>query len=323
MKEIKSKPFKNKVTISGEIYAKDDSINYIPFPLAGFDIRSYREQKGSDEEPIYDEIRIIRFNDETVLDDYEIGDRVLIKGEAQSRNYKTTHPLDNDLIQNAVDLYTNFFQEGELPTEKQPTSRIKQPISWDKLFEYNLIDEIPADSVIREDGTRERTEIQMYIYRVDHNGEVFKETEHTAFEVIAHEINKLDEDLDSSTGDQNYIIYHGRISRSPSFDVVEGNQFAKITVQSFVEYFQPEEKRFVFFNFFVWGKNAEIVLAELDEGDMVRLTGRIQSRSIERIIKLKKKNSAGKTKRKKITVNEITREVSIVTMAKIAQKASS
>ena len=323
MKEIKTKPFKNKVTISGEIYAKDDSINYIPFPLAGFDIRSYREQKNSDDESIYDEVRIIRFNDETVLDDYEIGDRVLIKGETQSRNYKTTHPLDNDLIQNAVDLYTNFFQEGELPTEKQPTSRIKQPISWDKLFEYNLIDEIPADSIIREDGTKERTETQMYIYRVDYNGEVFKETEHTAFEVIAHEIIKLDEPLDSSVGDQNYVIYHGRISRSPSFDVVEGNQFAKITVQSFVEYFQPEEKRFVFFNFFVWGKNAEIVLAQLNEGDMVRLTGRIQSRSIERTIKLKKKNSAGKTKRKKITVNEITREVSIVTMAKIAQKASS
>ncbi|WP_394555409.1 hypothetical protein C1N61_28150 (plasmid) [Priestia aryabhattai] len=323
VKEIKTKPFKNKVTISGEIYSKDESINYIPFPLAGFDVRSYREQKDLNEEAVFDEIRIIRFNDEDVLDSLEIGDRVLIKGEAQSRNYKTTHPLDNDLIQNAVDLYTNFFQEGELPTEKQPTSRIKQPISWDKLFEYNLIDEIPADSIIREDGQRERTDTQSYIYRVDYNGKVFKDTEHTAFEVIAHEITKLDEVLDPLSGDQNTITYHGRISRTPSFDVVEGNQFAKVTVQSFVEYFLPDEKRFVFFNFFVWGKNAEIVLAELDEGDMVRFTGRIQSRVIERTIRLKKKNAAGKTKRKKITVNEITREVSIVKMAKILSKASS
>lgn len=322
MKEIKTKPFKNKITLSGEVYSKDDFVNYIPFPLAGFDIRSYREQK-ENEEPLYDEIRIIRFNDEDILDNLEIGDRVLIKGEAQSRNFTTTHPVTDDLIQNAIDLFTNFFEEGKLPCVKQPTSRIKQPISWDMLFEHNLLEEIPADSIIREDGTRERTENQIYIYRLDDNGEVYKETEHTAYEVIAHEIIKLEEPLDTSNGDENYIIFHGRVSRNPSFDVVEGNQFAKVTVQSFVEYFLPDEKRFVFFNFFVWGKNAEIIFSELSEGDMVRFTGRIQSRVIERTLRLKKKTSSGKTKRKKITVNEITREVSIGKMAKIIQKASS
>lgn len=322
MKEIKTKPFKNKVTLSGEIYKKDEYINYIPYPLAGFDIRSYREQK-ENEEPVFDEIRIIRFNDEDVLEEFEIGDRVLITGEAQSRNYTTTHPVTDDLIQNAVDLYMNFFEENQLPCIKQPNSRIKQPINWAMLFEYNLIEEIPADSIIRENGNRERTENQIYIYRLNENGEVFKETEHTAYEVIAHDVTKLEDSLDPNSGDLNHITFHGRVTKNPTFDVVEGNQFAKIIVQSFVEYFLPEEKRFVFFNFFVWGKNAEIIFSELNEGDMVRLTGRIQSRTIERTIRLRKKNAAGKTKRKKITVNEITREVSIGKMAKIIQKASS
>lgn len=323
LKEIKTKPFKNKIVISGEIYSKDEYINYIPFPLAGLDIKSYREKKEDEEEALFDQIRIIRFNDENVLEDYEIGDRVLINGELQSRNYTTIHPVTDELIQNAVDLFMNFFEEGKLPCEKQPTSRIKQPISWEMLFHYNLIEEIPADSIIREDGSRERTESQTYIYRLDENGEVYKETEHTAFEVIAHDITKLEEPLDPLKGDENHVIFHGRASRSPSFDVIEGNQFAKITLQSFIEYFQPEEKRFVFFNFFVWGKNAEILLNEIVEGDMVRFTGRLQSRIIERTIRLKKKSSSGKTKRKKINVNEITREVSIGKMAKIIQKASS
>lgn len=317
MKEIKTKPFKNKVTISGEVYAKDDFVNYIPYPLAGFDIKTFREQK--EDEPVYDEIRVIRFNDESILDDLEIGDRVLIKGECQSRNYTNTHPLTDDLIQNAVDLYVNFFEEGQLPSLKEPTTHIKQPISWEKLFKFNLIDEIPADSIIRENGEREKNSVQNYIYRIDHNGEVYKETEHTAYEVIAHEVIKLTEPLNSIVGDENKVTYHGRISNSPTFDVINGNQFAKVTVQSFVEYFLPDEKRFVFFNFFAWGKNAEIIFSELDAGDIVRFTGRLQSSTIERTIRLKKKNSAGKTKRKKITVNEITREVSIGKMAKITQ----
>ena len=321
MKQIKAKLFKNKITISGEIYSMDDYINYIPYPLAGFNIRSYREQK-ENEELKYDEIRIIRFNDEKVLDDYKIGDRVLIEGELQSRNYTTIHPLTDDLIQNAVDLFTNFFEEGKLPCEKQPTPRIKQPICWEMLFKYNLIDEIPADSIIRENGKRERTEHQIYIYRVDDNGQVYKETEHTAYEVIAHKITKLDEPLDPKMGDENHVVFHGRVTHPPIFDIKDGNPFAKVTVQSFIDYFQPEEKRFVFFNFFVWGKNAEIIFRDLSAGDMVRFTGRLQSRTVERVIRLKKKNSAGKTKRKKITVSEITREVSITTMAKIISKAS-
>lgn len=321
MKEIQTKPFKNKVTLSGEVYSKDDYTNYIPYPLAGFNIYSYREQK-ENEEPTYDEIRIIKFNDEEILEQINIGDRVFIKGEAQSRNYTNTHPLTDDLIQNAVDMYRDFFEEGQLPCKEQPTTRIKQPISWDLLFHYNLIDGIPADSIIRENGERERTETQMYVYRVDANGEVFKETEHTAYEVIAHEVTILSEELDPSVGDENHITFHGRISRNPIFDVIDGNQFAKLTVQSYVEYFQPEEKRFVFFNFFVWGNNAEIIFSELSEGDMVRFTGRIQSRTIERILRLKKKTASGKTKRKKITINEITREVSIEKMAKIVKKTS-
>lgn len=351
MKEIKAKPFKNKITITGEIYKMDEYINYIPYPLVGFDIRSHRPSKGTpidvnptesskaNELPLtlenendsadttnnqnFDEIRIIRFHDETLLDDYQIGDRVRIKGELQSRNYATLHPLTDDLIQNAVELYTNFFEEGALPCEKQPTSRIKQPILWEKLFQYNLIDEIPADSLIREDGLKEKTETQIYTYKVDENGEVTKETENTAFEVIAHTVEKLNEPLDLEQGDENHVVYHGRVSRSPVFDIIDTTPFSKLTVQSFVNYFQPEEKRFVFFNFFVWGKNAEIILNDLEIGDMVRFTGRLQSKVIERTLRLKKKNAAGKTKRKKITINESVREVSIEKMAKISQKASS
>lgn len=354
MKTIKTKPFKNKVTLTGEIYKMDEYINYIPYPLVGFDIRSFRPTKEDsalleqqdnitlDELPLaqagaidpeieqektnsqaYDEIRIIRFHDETLLDDYEIGDRVRIQGELQSRNYATLHPLTDDLIQNAVELYTNFFEEGLLPCEKQPTSRIKQPILWEKLFQYNLIDEIPADSLIRKDGTKEKTETQIYTYKVDENGEVTKETENTAFEVIAHTVEKLDESLDVVKGDENHVVYHGRVSRSPLFDIIDANPFAKLTVQSFVNYFQPDEKRFVFFNFFVWGKNAEIILNNLEIGDMVRFTGRLQSKVIERTLRLKKKNAAGKTKRKKVVINESVREVSIEKMAKIIQKASS
>ncbi|MED2737498.1 single-stranded DNA-binding protein [Bacillus toyonensis] len=320
MKTINTKPFKNKIALSGEIVAMDDMIRYIPIPLAGFDIHCYREQKNN-EDPNFDHIRVITFDNETVLDDFEIGNRVLIKGELQSRNHTTTHPITDELIQNGVELYTSMFGDG-LPAEIQPTSRIRQPLSWDMLLKHHLITEIPADSMIRENGVKEKNEIQCYVYRIDHNGEVYKEMEHTAFEVIAHEITKLEEPLNPLEGDVNHVVFHGRVSRPPIFDIIEGNPFAKVTLQSFVEYFQPDEKRFVFFNFFVWGKNAEILLSDLAEGDQVRFTGRIQSKEIERVLRLKKKNSAGKTKRKKIPIIEITREVSVGKMAKIIQKTS-
>lgn len=316
MKEIKLPPYGNKVTLSGEVYAKDEFVNYIPYPLFGFEIKSFRPNKKNLPTPRFDEIRVIVIKDEQKFDVIEVGKLVSIDGEMQSRNFLTEHELIDESIQTAVEMYMNFYKVGEYPTSTAPTDYIMQAIEWDKLLEYDLLEEIPHDSVLREGNVRERDEVQMYLYKVDINGEVHKYTEHTTHEVIAHKITVLEEPLDPIVGDKNEVVYQGRVSRAPFLDVVNGVQFSKFSLQSKVRFFEPKEERMVFLNVFGWGKNAAILFNEVQEGDFLCIKGRIQTRRMERPVKAKKQKEDGKIKTSKYTLTDIVRDISISSMAK-------
>lgn len=307
MKTIKAKGFENRVELSGVIRKMDEYIRYIPAPMVSFELDSLRKRRTEEDELVYDLNRVIVFDDESFLEHYATGDRVRIKGELQSRNYTRDHYEVDEAVQNAVDIYVEVYENA--PCKKQPKGRVRQPIDWSKLMEMKLLGQVPSDSMRKEDGTKEKTEESPYVYRVDENHQVYKETEHTAYEVIAFEVAREEEPEPGLAGDVNRVTLTGRLTKDPNFDIL-GVPFANSTVQTRLHYFKDKE-RVAYLNFIAWSHTAEEVFNELKRGDKVRLSGRLQSRTYTKTLTLRWKTPAGNNKKKNVERTFLTREISV------------
>lgn len=308
IQNIKYKKDENFIELTGVIKNMPDYCKYIPRPLVSFDLTSQRRRRNEREEIKYDENRIIIFDDEEFLENFKDGDRIKIKGELQSRNYtRDTHEVD-ELIKIAVKNYIELFDE--FPTEKEPKPRIKQVISWPKLLQMGMIPTVPEDSMYLEDGSKNKSKEAPFVYRVDENGEVYKETQHVTYEVVAKKYEKIEEEVDPLIGDKNKAILVGKVTQQPYFDYlgtenkVSFCSFKVCTKSSFFE------ERVFYNNIISWSNIAEEAFENINADEYVKVVGRLQSRIHQKELIRRWKTPSGKRKKKVLEIELVTREIS-------------
>lgn len=308
MKEIPYKKDENFVDLTGTILNLPDYCKYIPRPLIAFDLLSYRKRKDTSDEWVIDENRIILFDDEEFHLTFKDGDRVRIKGELQSRNFtRDNHEVD-EMIRMAVANYLEIW--GEIPATKEPRGKFRQPIDWAKLMNMGMLPEVPSDSMYLADGSKDKNPDAPFVYRVDENGEVFKETEHVAYEVVAKKIERLEEEMDELFGDKNKVVMTGKITRNPYFDYLGTTNkipFFSFNVRTKSSFF---EERVFYLNIISWSKLAEDAFESIKLNDYVKVIGRLQSRHYKKEITRRWVTPAGNKKKKKVELDLVTREIS-------------
>lgn len=308
MKEIKYRSDENAIDITGTISNLPDYCKYIPRPLISFDLTSNRKRKSTEHAWIQDENRIVLFDNEDFHTEFKDGDRIRVKGELQSRNFtRDNHEVD-DMILMAVANYIEIW--SEFPSAKEPKGKIRQPIDWSKLMNVGLLPEVPSDSMYQADGTKDKNPDAPFIYRIDDNGEVFKETEHVAYEVVATSVERVEEPMDELTGDKNKIVMIGKITRNPYFDYL-GNAtkvpFFSFNLRTKSSFF---EERVFYNNIISWSTLAEDAFENIKVNDYVKVIGRLQSREYTKEITRRWVTPSGNKKKKKVELNLLTREIS-------------
>lgn len=309
-KEIKTR---NTVEITGFAKNVPDYCKYIPRPLISFDLDCYRRRKTVEEEWITDEQRIIVFDNEEIHKLIQDGDRVKIIGELQSRNYtRDNHEVD-ELLAMAVKNYVAIWDD--YPTFKKPKGNVRQIVNWGELLKYDLIPHVPEDSMYDEDGNKDRD--AQFVYRMDEDGNLYKETQHTAYEIVASSVEKIEEELHETKGDYNKVILQGPITRQPYFDYL--GQEKKIAFCGFNISTKSEllEGKMFYNNVITWADLAESTFHDVTIGDYVRVVGRLQSRNFEKEMTKKWKTPSGKKKKKKKVLTLMTREVSATKVTKL------
>lgn len=363
--------FFNKIKLNGTVVKKDGFVNFAPFPIFGMEIKTkktkelksmYRftnnedltkpdETKSSD----YFYFRIIFINQPNVINEFEIGDRITLLGEIQSRNYFQFYPLSDTLIQNAVDIYQNLF--NKIPTKEEPTQFIRQPIHWEPLLDLNLLEGIPSDSLFIEDGKKSDDPNNPYLYKIDWNGEVTKETRETIIEVIVLDYKKeeklcvvessdsslidsnpleklvkddqLDTNIttesniesDENLGDEeviNDIFISGRVASTPNLEVQGANVFTEFKVQTYIPFFEKKEERLTFITVKATGGDAEKIFNTFEYGQYIQVYGSLVSEMTNHTFRVKKITASNKKKTKKIVITKTDRF--ILTNAKNIKK---
>jgi single-stranded DNA-binding protein len=302
---------KNQVIISGTIQRMPEGCRYIPRPLISFNLESYRKKRNENDEDeilVFDLNQIVLFDDENFHKQFKDGDRILVEGELQSRNFtKDIYEVDETItfaVQNYMEIYSKF------PTNRDPKHRTREPIDWKKLLDMQLIPGVPDDSMIKEDGSKQRSDESPYIYRVDENGEVYKETQHVAYEVVALRIERLEEELDVTVGDVNLATIIGKITKSPYFDYI--GQESKVPFCSFNVCSKSKifHDRVFYNNVICWSHLAQKVFEKFQKDEIVKVVGRLQSRTYTKEIIKRWKSPSGKRKKKVIVLNLTAREIS-------------
>jgi single-stranded DNA-binding protein len=308
MKEITYLKDENFVDITGTISDLPDYCKYIPRPLIAFNLSSVRKRKSIEQPIVTDENRIVLFDNEEFHLDFNDGDRIRVKGELQSRNYtRDNHEVD-ELILMAVANYIEIW--NELPSAKEPKGKIRQPIEWKKLMDVGLLPEVPSDSMYLADGTKDKNADAPFVYRIDDNGEVFKETEHVAYEIVAKKIERLTEEIDPIIGDKNKVVILGKVTRNPNFNflgTVNKVAFFSFNLRTKSQFF---EGRVFYNNIISWSKLAEDAFENIKINDYVKVIGRLQSREYTKEITRRWVTPSGNKKKKKIELTLLTREIS-------------
>lgn len=314
MNTFKYKKDENFVDITGVIqklppFIKYSTGNGAVRPIIQFDLVSQRERKSLDEEIHFDTNRIILFDYENFANDFKEGDHIRVKGVLQSRNYTLDFHLAEQYVIDAVRNYTDVF--GEAPAIKEIRKGKREPIDWQKLLSIGFIKKVPDDSMFIEDNSKSKSSERSYLYRVDENGDVFKETEHVAFEIISDKVEVVTEEVDELAGDKNKVILVGKIISRPYFDML--GQGTKVPFCSFKVRTQSRffgDKRAFHNNVISWSHFAEEAFANFQVGDIIKVVGRLQSRTFDKEVTYKYLTEHGNKKKKKVNKAITTHEVS-------------
>jgi hypothetical protein len=297
--------FNNDVHLIGRVTKKDEFVNFIPFPVFGIEIEvpkpsfetvPYHFFIPEKTEPTdFSTFRVIFLKNESIITDLEIGDKIMIKGELQSRNFNQQHPMTDDLLQSLVDIYTNLHNSS--PTDKEPTQFKREPIVWKKMLNLSILEEIPNDSCLDIDNKLISEPNKPYTYKVDRNGVVTKETKETIVEVVSFDYKKIEEFPET---DHSSILISGRIADHPQFEIEDNNIYLELKVQTFQKSFEPDEKRFAFARIRILGLEAQEIFNSYKKNDYIHLHGTFVSELYNLSFKIKKITSGNKTKKKKI-----------------------
>jgi len=326
MKTYKHKKDENFVDLTGIIeklppFVKYSTGNGELRPIIQFDLVSQRERKSLDEEIHYDRNRIILFDHENFPNDFQEGDRVHIKGVLQSRNYTLDFHLVDQSVLDAVRNYMDVF--NEVPAIRTPQRGKRVPIDWKKLLQIGFIKKVPDDSMYIEDNSKEKNDERSYLYRVDENGDVFKETEHVTFEIISKKAEAYTEEIDPLKGDKNKAVLAGKLITHPYFDMY--GQETKVPFCSFKirtqSYFFGDKRAF-HNNVISWAHFAQEAFSHFQLGDTVKVIGRLQSRTFEKEMRYKYLTEHGNIRKKKRQKTITTHEVSVSNLMKFTPNES-
>lgn len=300
MQEVKYKKNKNKIILTGEISELPEFTRNVYVEkdrsLVQFTIKSYREKTNRNKQE-YDEIDIVLFDHPDFLQNAKVGDRFQFVGELQNRNYGLRHENENvdEIYQNAVNMYRKIV--GSNPTKVQYSQNKLSPVIWEELFKYYLIPSVPKDSMY--DINNQKTN-QKFVYSVDIDGTVIKETQHVHYEVLVHEYRKLTEPLDKRRGDKNKVTFCGHVNKNLNIQKQYRNKipYASIPIQSDVTYFSPNRK--VTVHAIAWDKLALDIAKNIKKNDYVEMYGRFQTRKYTKEMIKKRKSKTGKRQQNKI-----------------------
>lgn len=298
MREIEYTVKFAKIHITGVIANKDEEMKYLPRPLFCCDLISNRKRKNEDQLLVADVNRLVVFDDEKFIDEYEEGDEVEIIGEVQSRNWTDSRHKYDELLKTAVENYM-ILEDDKLPSVTKPERGRRELIDWGKLLKHKLIDFVPDDSMYLEDMSKQKNEEKKFMYRVDENGEVFKETQHVAYEILVSECRKIDPPKNELIGHINKYTGIVKVTRDPYYNIGNNNiPFCSFNIQAESSLF-PD--RHFYLNVICWDKLADEV-ANVVVGTELKITGRLQTRDFIKKVVLKKKTSSNKTKKTTIEV---------------------
>lgn len=319
MKQTMYKKDINRVEITGEIRNLPDFVRYIPTekgvrPLLSFDCISFRGRKSEEDDWKTDDNKVVIFDNEEFLKVAKEGDRYRFIGELQSRNYNRVNEEMDEMIAFAVQNY--FMSLKKYPTVDEVKGKKKGIVDWKELMKYGLIPEVPSDSMYNEDMVKEKTQDTPFIYLIDGEGEVTKESQHVTYEIVAVSFEKLEEPVDALRGDTNKVKMAGKITRDPFFNLLgmPPTPFVNFNVGMKSEFF-PDHM--FFNNAIAWGKTAQDVFEELREGDYVMFKGRLQSRPYVKKFTKRWETPGGNKKKKVIELPLKTREVSVSYIEKL------
>ncbi|WP_336770313.1 single-stranded DNA-binding protein [Bacillus bombysepticus] len=300
---------RNYVVVSGTVGELPEVCTYLPRPLVSFDLQCFRKKKASEDEAKSDIFRIVMFDCEDLIDDVKEGDRILVKGELQTRNYMRPFTVTEEYVINAVRNYYEVFDE--IPSQKPVEGRKRAPISFKKLFEQDFIPRLPQDSMFNEEDIKEKTEDRYYIYTVDENGDVYKEIEQVAYEILTSKYELLEEPTPTK-GDVNFVELLGTPIPPYNF-TFRGEEnpvpFLSFKVKTKSRFFK-EEDRFFYTPIICWSQLAESNSELIEENKLVHIKGRLQTRTFEREIRVKWITEFGNIKKAKKPIEHIVREVS-------------
>lgn len=302
---------RNYVVVSGTVEKLPDAVNYIPRPLVSFDLRCFRKKKASEEEHERqsDIFTVVLFDKENFLDEIQEGDRVLVKGEVQTRNFTTPFTVTEEYVINAVRNYYEVFDE--FPTQRPLEGRRRVPISFKKLFDEDFIPRLPQDSLYNEEDIKEKSEERYYMYTVDESGDVYKEIQRTAYEILTDNFEKLEEPLPPK-GDVNFVELWGTPVPPYNF-TFRGEEnpvpFLSFKVKTKSRFFKDDD-RYFYVPVISWGKLAETHEDSITEHNFVRVKGRMQTRSYEKKIRVRWFTEFGNKKHKDKMIEHVVREAS-------------
>lgn len=314
----------NRVEVTGEVHNLPEFVRYIQTtegirPLISFDLNCYRNRKSEDDEWQFDELKIVLFDNEPFLQNAKEGDRYRFVCELQSRNYNRVNEEMDELFSLAVENY--YAITGSYPCENQPTFKKKEIIDWRKLIQFTLIPDAPEDSMYDRDMVKGKSQETPFVYLVNVDGEVTKESQHVTYELVAtEEPIKLEGDVHPLDGDVNRAKMCGRVTKDPFFNFLGKEKpvaFVNFNVGTKSSFFG---EHMFFNNAIAWGKNAEKVFQNVKEGDYVFFKGRLQSRPYIKKFRKRWTTPGGNRKKKDIELPLKTREISISYIEKQVKK---
>lgn len=295
------------MVLTGTITNLANYCKYIPNPIFNFDLQVFRRKKKTEEEPKYDLVRIIVFNDEEFNEKYKNGDRIKVIGELQSRNYTINNNEVPEHIEKAVANYVDLFER--FPCKQKPINKKREVIEWSYLIDTGLMPSVPKDSLYIENGSKSNNARDKYVYSIDKDMILHKEKQHVAYEVIVeNKYEKLTEPLNIHIGDLNTVELTGRVTKKNSYKNSSNMNISNFNIRT-ESVILPKR---VFNNHaFLWEDEKLSKSKDIQIGHFISLKGRLQSRDYTKLIRIRKKTSSGLIKRLDIPRTFTTREVSI------------
>lgn len=305
---------KNIIELTGTIDGLKDHIKKIPRPLTAFNLLVHRPTKKNQADSKIDVIRLVLFDDELFYKEFKNSDRIKISGFLQSRNYTIDNNQVHERIESAIQNYIEFFDE--FPTLEEPTANKREVIEWSKIINVGLLNSVPPDSLYITTSEKHKDKYKKFSYRIDQDKIVYKESQHVNYEVVINHFEKLEYQLNPQIGDLNKVEMIGKLM-SKNTNPKDQLKFLVTNMKiKTLNYFYGEERSF-YNNAIIWEDSQLSKTAPFVEGDFISIHGRLQSREYLKEVSLTRKRKSGNIKRKKVTYQLSTHEISIATLKKI------